>query len=195
MRAFALAALALAACSPSIGEGAYLCGSEELCPSGQECNGADGTCVFTGTAEPFACDPSVLHEPDDTAAQGFSLGVQRCSTVPVETDGCLAAGDTANWLVFQTSANCSAIVATIRSRSPLAFEVLDVQLWDLDANSLIATSDACPDSPGVDAEQCLTGALANSGHYGIEVAPTGAGDCNGACNFNDYVVTLQVGPP
>ncbi len=194
MRAFAIAALALAACSPSIGEGAYLCGSEELCPPGQECSG-DGTCVFTGTAEPFACDPMVLHEPDDTAAQGFSLGVQRCATVPLDSDGCLAAGDSANWLVFDTSANCSAIAATIRLKSPLAFEVLDVQLWDLDASSVIATSDACGDSQGLDAEQCLTGALANSGHYGIEVAPTGEGDCNGTCNFNDYAVTLQVGPP
>ncbi|HEX5059005.1 MAG TPA: hypothetical protein VFV99_06575, partial [Kofleriaceae bacterium] len=76
MRALLLC-IPLAACTPDVVSGSYLCGPDELCPDGQKCNGTEDkttglaadSCVIPSLARPFACTPKVDVEPDDSMAQ------------------------------------------------------------------------------------------------------------------------------
>src|SRR4051812_4256867 len=99
MRA-AILCFALVACTPDIASGTYVCGPEQACPEGQSCDGVDGTCVFTNTQRPFACEPSREHEPDNTPAQGLVITSFACVSAPYVNDGCLAAGDDQDWIKF-----------------------------------------------------------------------------------------------
>lgn len=198
MRALLLAGAALAACSPDIASGAYTCGAEQACPPGQACTGSDATCVVASAALPFACDPTVLHEPDDTAAQAFALATLACVSPPVKIPGCLAAGDAANWASFQAPASCTAVQVQATLVAPIAFEGVGVTLWDLGAMTQVATDTACPASTPVSSGEiakCLTQTLTPGGHYGLEVVPEGGGDCGGKCNYNRYSLTMQLSTP
>jgi len=196
MRAPILAVFAVAACEPTITSGSYDCGTQELCPTGYVCSGADHTCVDPIVAEPFACDPSELHEPDDAAAQAFALPTLGCISNTYIKTGCLAAGDTANWSKFATPSNCTAVGVKASIAFPIAFQPLGLQLWDLAANQMIATDDTCPSGvvAAGDTQRCLTQALESSKTYGIVVVPNGP-DCGGNCNFNRYNFTLNLALP
>jgi len=192
----ALVLVAVAACEPNITSGAYDCGQQGLCPPDYKCNGSDHTCVDPLVVEPFACDKTELHEPDDSAAQAFQLPTLGCISNTYIDTGCLAAGDSANWAKFATPSNCTAVAVKASIAFPIAFVPLGIQLWDLDANTMIATDDAC--TTGVvaagDTQRCLLHTLENGKNYGIVVVPDGP-DCNGTCNFNRYNLTLQLTTP
>jgi len=192
----ALIFVGIAACTPTITSGAYDCGTQELCPPGLVCSGADNTCVDPLAAEPFACDPAVLHEPDDSSTQAFALPTLGCVSNTYIDSGCLAAGDVSNWSMFSTPNNCTAVAVTASIAFPIAFQPLGMQLWDITANQMIATDDEC--TKGVvaagDAQRCLEHTLENSKTYGIVVVPNGP-DCGGTCNFNRYNITLQLTNP
>ena len=118
MRA-AILGLVLAACSPDIESGAYICGPEQSCPPGDQCNGADNTCVDPITAVPFACLPEEEHEPDNTPAQGQQISSLACVSAVFSQDGCLAAGDDADWYRFTTPTGCNAIEVDLRVEYPV----------------------------------------------------------------------------
>jgi hypothetical protein len=195
MRAALLATLALGACTPEITSGSYTCGTQELCPPGMTCSG-DGLCVDPIIVEPFACNATDLHEPDDNATQAFALPTLGCVSNLYLATGCLAAADLENWSKFATPNNCSAVGVTASVAYPIAFQPLGLQLWDIDANQMVATDDACTSGVvgGADAKRCLTHTLENAKNYGIVVVPNGP-DCDGRCNFNRYTLTLQLVTP
>jgi hypothetical protein len=186
------------ACTPNITSGAYFCGADSLCPEDQTCNGPDNTCVLSVSAKPFACvdgsgDP-IGHEPDDTPAQAFALPALTCVSPPFIDNGCLTMGNPANWYKLTSPTGCSSIAITARVEYPTAFEELAVRLAD-GAGTAIGSSLPCdPVSPGDDS-QCFELPLDAATDYTLEVAPTGAGTCDGACNFNRYTLTLTIGPP
>ncbi|MGE5180455.1 MAG: hypothetical protein ACM31C_00250 [Acidobacteriota bacterium] len=193
----ALVLVALAACTPDIVSGAYLCGPDGLCPEGQACNGPDNTCVAASSVEPFACAAGTQHEPDDAPADGFELPALSCVSSPVNLDGCLAAGDAQNWLKFQTPGNCNAVGVRVTVSFPVAFEPLALQLADAATGMQLATDADCKTTGVVGGEttRCLDQTLANGTSYGLAVVPAGGNDCGGACNYNRYHLTLQLVTP
>ncbi|HUJ62127.1 MAG TPA: hypothetical protein VLX92_26655 [Kofleriaceae bacterium] len=190
MRALALAALA--ACTPDIAQGAYLCGPDMACPDGQTCNGPDGTCVVASAAQPFACDPSVLHEPDDNPGEAFALPALGCPSAPLEVMGCLADGDPANWVSFQTPADCSDTELALSVTYPIAFESLALQLDE----PLIAVDGACKQPPASsgNAARCISMMLAAGQTYQLAILPNGD-DCAGDCAYNRYTLQVQLTAP
>ncbi|HTR49435.1 MAG TPA: hypothetical protein VMJ10_01935 [Kofleriaceae bacterium] len=195
MRATWLALVVVAGCQPSVASGTYLCGDEELCPSGQACDGPTNTCVVASTAMPFTCMD--MHEPDDTPQQAFALPTFGCTSALYSEDDCLAAGDAADWRSFAAPTGCTAVAAQIEITSPIAFEPLALQLWDLTANTMVATGGSCPPSEtatGSDAA-CVTQTLVGGDSYGIAIQPAGGGDCGGKCNFNRYSLQVQTVTP
>ena len=156
------------------------------CPDGFSCNASSST-----------CDSSVLHEPDDTIDQAFALPPIACPSTQTLVPGCLAAGDSANWLSFVVPAGCASIDASVQVTFPTAFEQLGLELWQTDNGpTMLATDTSCGSGvagPGESA-RCLTQPIASSGHYAVLVKPVG-GDCGGACGFNRYGVGVQIVTP
>jgi hypothetical protein len=190
-------AVALAGCTPQITSGDYNCGPNASCPSGEVCN-IDTTCVTTGTQQPFACDPSTLHEPQDTPAQAFALAVDDCVSAAVVDDGCLQEAEAANWVSFQTPANCTAVAVKASLVFPVSFEPLVMTLTDSTGATVLGTGTTCTQSPTAqpsDAFSCLLATLVDNTAYAIEVTPAGGGNCGGDCKFNDYTLTVQFVTP
>src|SRR5262249_45244367 len=99
--------VALAACTPEIATDAFLCGPEQACPPGFVCNGDDNRCVTPSNAEPFGCGGLDALEPDNDLAHAVPVGALACIS-PLQTiDGCLAAGDAADWFAFDAPASCT----------------------------------------------------------------------------------------
>lgn len=183
----------LAACAPEIVPGAYFCGPNETCPEDQVCNEADNTCVLPGLGEPFLCDPDINSEPDDSVSQGFTLQNLDCSTLPVVIDNCMLEGDPADWVRLTPPSICSEIELDARITFPLAFERLGLELYDVASNATLATDTACPiQLESGDELRCLRGTLSPGVTYGIQVSPTGDGDCNGDCAFSRYTLRIQL---
>lgn len=187
----------LAACTPEITSGAYDCGDEGSCPTGFACDGVDNTCVAAGAARPFTCDSSEVHEPDDDFAHAFAVEPGGCiSTVIVH--GCLASGDTADWISLTTPTGCAALSIHTRTIAPIAFEPVAVSVVDA-AGNVLATDSTCSDAlppakSGSDAN-CSTTTVDQGAAYGIRVTPAGGGDCDGECAFNRYYVTIDLAVP
>lgn len=189
--------LVLAACAPDIVPGAYACGPQVACPKGLACDGPTATCVLPSTAQVFACDPQVEHEPDDTPAQALALPGLSCTSSPVVDDGCLAAGDGQNWVSFTAPAACAGVALQSTVSYPIAFEPIGLELWELGGMTQVATDQACttPDVGTTSDERCLTATLVPGDSYGVKVMPAGGGDCGGHCNFNRYELTVQLRAP
>ena len=183
-------------CTPDIGSGSYLCGPENECPEGQSCDGVDGTCVFTNTQRPFACEPTREHEPDNTPDQAITIAGLACVSTPHIDDGCLAAADGQDWIRFRVPASCLAVQVEARVTFPVAWEPVTFELWDLTSTTLIASDAMCKSAAasGEDAG-CITSPVTVDGTYGIKVRPAGGGDCGGACNYNRYQLTVQLSTP
>ena len=186
------------ACSPVIATGDYLCGTEESCPEGQVCNGADNTCVIPASAEMFACDPAVeTHEPDEDAAHAAALGTSRAHvSIPIVIEGCLANNDKDDWYSFATDAQCTSQQLTASLAAPIAFESLTLELFDATGATKLATAaDNCTgvQSPDVSGEAtlCISQMLAPGTSYTLHVTPTGQDTCGGSCAFNRYRLTAQ----
>ena len=196
MRAWMFLLLAIAACSPDIESGAYLCGPEAACPDGQVCNGTDNTCVAPVDLTPFACLPTEEHEPDNTPAQGFAITGLACVSTVFTQDGCLAAGDTADWFQFTTPAGCTAIEVDLRVTYPEAFEPIGLVLADGNGTT-ITTDTACTQASTTEGSdvRCLKQTISAGTPYTFEVKPAGGGDCAGACNYNRYSISMQLVTP
>jgi hypothetical protein len=195
MRAIVLC-FGLAACTPDIVSGAYLCGPEASCPEGQVCNGPDNTCVLASLAEPFSCVPEMNFEPDDTIADAHLLANLGCVSAPFANEACMPAGDAADWLVFVPPSVCTAVEVQARLSFPVAFEVLGLELWDVDHNMPLATDTACRQGAETgEVRRCLDFVLVPGTKYGIKVYPTGEGTCRGACAYNRYSLSVQLATP
>lgn len=192
MRAVMIVAL-LGGCAPEIVSGAYRCGPDASCPDGQACNGPDNTCVAPSSVEPFACEPAVQTEPDDTAASAFALGELDCLEV-FSTDSCMVAGDSADWFQFAAPAGCGDVHAAARVRFPIAFQQLQLELWDLGSNTLVTADAECTvgSDEGGEELRCLEADLVTGSSYGLRVIPTGDGTCAGDCAYNRYTVRVQL---
>lgn len=197
MRAAVVLALSLAACTPDIVSGAYLCGPNGACPEDQLCNGPDNTCVLAGTAKPFECHPEVQSEPDDTAAQARELtALTACVSPSTATANCMLTGDSADWVRFTAPAVCTAVQVEASVIFPIAFEQVGLELWDLDHDMKIGSDVECSVAGDAGNEQrCLKVVLTPGGNYGIAVKPTGEGNCDGQCPYNRYTLRVQLATP
>lgn len=197
--------LAAAACTPDIVPGTYLCGPDQACPEGQVCNGTEDkmaglvadTCMLPGVAQPFACTPKTASEPDDTMATGYVIQVPTTCIGKVDLGrGCMPAGDAADWVTFVAPSVCTALMVQVRLDFPLANEDLTIELWDADANTKITGDGEC--KQGLDpssVSRCLESVLVPGKKYGVQVNPTGEGNCGGDCAYNRYGLTLVFGTP
>jgi hypothetical protein len=186
----------LGACAPEIVSGAYLCGPDSSCPEDLACNGIDNTCVLASLVEPFACEPQVELEPDNTAAEGYLIENLECVSAPFVNENCMLEADSADWVKFVAPSACTAVEVEARLAFPVAFEELAVELWNLDQDMKIAESGPC--TQGVDTgeeRRCLDFTLVPGTSYGIKVHPTGEGDCDGTCAYNRYTLRVQLATP
>ncbi len=193
----ALLALVLAACSPEIAPGAYLCGPEQLCPEGQACNAPDNVCVLESQAQPFACDPDFDPPGDDTPATAISVGTLACVSPVRELDGCMAAGDDADWHAIEIPDGCTAVQIEVTLAFPIAFEELGLQLSSAGGPGT-AVGTPCGSSRAPDegeALRCFEMTVTPGGRYAVGVVAEGTGTCDGACAFNRYRLRVQLATP
>jgi hypothetical protein len=190
------AVAAVAACSPEIISGAYLCGPEQLCPEGQACNGVNNTCVSPENAKPFSCPSTTEVEPNDSAASAQPIPNLTCVTGRIELTGCAPADDPEDWYSFDVPATCGTTIATISLAFPVAFEQLSLQLAGADAQAPTEGS-ACDYGTTDDGTDslCLRQPVTAGGYYTVRIARTGVGSCGGACSFNRYAMAFQLGTP
>lgn len=194
-----VAALALAACTPEVTPGAYLCGPEQLCPDGLACNGPDAVCVLASAALPFACDPDTNDvEPNDALATAQPLfgGAAACVTPVAEVLGCLPGDDAGDWYRFASVDNCTAVGIDARIVFSTAFEALTLELLDADG-AVVATGVPCINDPADDGETrvCLRTPLTPGAPYALRVEPSAEGACGGACAYNRYSLTVGLETP
>jgi hypothetical protein len=191
-----VAIVALGACAPDIASGSYLCGQNATCPVGQSCNGPDNTCVVAGAAMSFACEPEMVTEPDDTAAQAHVIANLGCVSIPFVNANCMLVGDTEDWVRFVAPTGCSAVQVETRVTFPLAFERLGLELWDLDRMMKLVDDTTCPTAgPSGEEIRCIQMTLTGGTSYGIKVHPAGDGNCNGNCSYNRYTLRVQLSTP
>lgn len=183
----------LAACTPEVVSGSYRCGPDATCPKDFVCDGIEDTCVLPSMAAPFSCDPDTNLEPDDTSDQGFLLEDFGCASSFMNAE-CMLDGDSADWVTFVAPEECtSAVKVEVRLSFSVAWEVLGLELWDLDANMQVGTDEEC--MQGADTGQlrrCLDVDLVPGTTYGIKVHATGEGTCNGDCAYNRYMLSVQL---
>ena len=194
-----IATLALAACTPEVTPGAYLCGPEQLCPDGLACNGPDAVCVLASAALPFACDPDTNEiEPNDgrPAAQPLLGGTPACVTPVTDVLGCSPEGDAADWYQFTSADNCTAVGVDARLVFSSAFEALTLVLLD-EAGAEIATATPCETDPADDGETrlCVQAPITPGAAYALRVAPSTEGACDGACAYNRYSLSVRLDTP
>jgi hypothetical protein len=195
MRA-ALVALVLAACSADIVPGAYLCGPEQACSPGFVCSGSDDSCEDPSTATAFACtDQEEASEPDNSPATGAMLPALGCVSNLLSIDGCLAAGDTADWFQLATPSGCTAVAVNLEITYPIANEPVGVMLGDA-SGAMLAAGTPCATMPtNATDNRCIAMTLANGTGYTIGVSPSVGSDCGGACNYNRYTLAVQLVTP
>lgn len=200
----ALVLVALAACTPDVVSGAYLCGPEASCPEGQSCSSVQDTengpykdvCVLSSTAMPFACMPKMDLEPDDTMDEAHLIPGLGCVS-SFMNDGCMLESDSADWVTFVAPASCSsAISVQARISFSIAYEELGLELWNVDQNMKVASDEPC--KSGLDSasiRSCIDYTLVPGTKYGLKVSPNGNASCGGACAYNRYTLTIQLATP
>lgn len=195
IRALACAAV-LAACTPDIAPGAYLCGPEQLCPEGMACNGPDNVCVFAGNAEPFAC--GVADPPgDDLPGAGQVIDGLTCVSAIRETTGCLLPNDPGDWFQFDVPDNCVAVQVEVRMTFPVAFEHLALELSSDDGPGARVDGECATGLPADDGEvaRCFKMTLANGTHHAVGVTHSNELHCGGGCANNRYRLQVQLSTP
>jgi hypothetical protein len=196
MRVVVLFIMFAAACTPEIISGAYLCGPDGACPDGLACSGESGTCRLPTQVQPFACEPMLDTEPDNSAAEAYSITLQ-CVSVPFVSESCMPEGDDADWLTFVAPTQCIAVEVQARLSFPISFADLGLELWNLDTDTRLATDTDCVQAGGSlgDVRRCIDFELVGGTRYGIKVHRTGEGTCDGACSFNSYRLTVGTATP
>jgi hypothetical protein len=193
----ALALLALAACTPDIAPGSYLCGPEGLCPEGQACNGPDNICVLESQARPFECGNVDDPAGDDQPGSGTTIANLSCVSVPTETRGCLRATDGQDFFQFDVPATCTAARVEASLTFPIAFQPLALVLSTA-GGAAVPVDAPCPSSAATVAGEearCFGQAVAAGGHYAFGVVRGEGGDCGGACRDNRYIFRLRLASP
>lgn len=196
-------ALVVAACTPDIAPGAYLCGPEESCPEGLACNAGvdmdpatpDNVCVVPGVAQPFAC--GVPDFPDDDPATGRIIANLSCVSPANESKGCLNDGDVGDWYQFDVPANCNAVQIEARLRFPVAFEPLAMQLATDGGAPMPADTPCSGTQQADDGEEirCFKLTVTNGSHQAIGVVHSATDNCDGACAHNRYTLSVQLSTP
>ncbi|HEY4179937.1 MAG TPA: hypothetical protein VGM90_24010 [Kofleriaceae bacterium] len=196
MRRLLLLTISLAACTPDISTGTYLCGAEESCPGGQKCDGATNLCVSAENALPFACnqDDSEV-EPNDSVATAQNFVVPNCGST-VEITGCEGKdADAADYFSFMVPAQCAAqTIAVVRTSYPLAYEPPAVNLLATGGSDVL-TDQPCTasatDEDG-DSAACGRGPVTSGMTYTLEVTGSGEKNCGGTCAHNRYRLTVTL---
>jgi hypothetical protein len=189
-------ALLVAACSPDIAPGAYLCGVEQLCPEGMACNGPDNTCVFAENALPFECgfpDPA----GDDVPGAGHVITGLNCVSPIRESRGCLFPNDPADWFELDVPNNCVAVQLEVRITFPLAFEHPALELAT-DGGVPERVDGPCASGlPPDDGEtaRCFKRVVENGSHHAIGVTHSGDFHCGGGCAHTRYRLEVQLSTP
>ncbi|MDB4960379.1 MAG: hypothetical protein JWP01_378 [Myxococcales bacterium] len=196
MRLAGLLAVVLAACTPEIAPGAYLCGPDQACPDDLACDGASHICVLPSQVTAFACAAGTEAEPNNGLATAQPLRTFECVSQPVELVGCAEGADSEDWYQFDVPATCTTVGVGARLTFPLAFEVLGLELVGNDG-ATIATGTACPNQSAEDGDEqrCLEQALVPGGHYAVRVLRSGEGSCDGACSYNRYTLSVRLETP
>ncbi|HEX5062470.1 MAG TPA: hypothetical protein VFV99_24025, partial [Kofleriaceae bacterium] len=122
--------------------------------------------------------------------------VSDCVAVPVAINDCMLASDAADWVSFVPSSVCTAVKVEARLTFPIAHEELSITLWDIDHDMQVGTDTECAASGDeANSRRCLDVTLVPGTKYGIEVKPTGEGNCNGACAYNRYSLSVGLATP
>lgn len=193
MRALLLV-LAVAACTPDISPGAYLCGPEQSCPDDLACDGVDHVCVLPTAAQPFACGAGDEVEPNnDLAGAQPVLPNATCASLPVELAGCIADDDSADYYRIAVPTGCTAVSASARLSFPLAFMPLAVTIVDRDG-AVLAEGAPCENDEPDDGEtrMCVVANVTPGQDALVRVEGTGEATCGGACAHNQYLLTMQL---
>jgi hypothetical protein len=205
MRALLLGALGLAAaaayaCTPDIAYESYLCGENQLCPSGQTCDGATAHCESPVVAAAFACATAdEIHEPDDTPATAQAITGLTCPSNLLSLDGCVAPTDAdGDWYTIAVPATCGAVVVHLHISYPQAWQELPFDFGD-DTGAVLEQSGDCSadevnslKGAGL-VDKCLKRTLDAGKTYTIHVYKGDPGtSCDGACSFNRYTLTAQL---
>lgn len=198
MRLSSFTLLLLAACTPEITPGTYLCGEEQLCPEGQICDGLSNTCELASAARPFECGDEVDEvEPNDAFQSAQLVDGLACVSRVAEVHGCSRKdGNAEDWYGFAVPSCTNTVRATARIAFPLAYEPLVLELRDA-SGTVKATAGVCPsdDPHDGDTELCIDTQVTPSSQYAIRVGAAGTADCDGACAFNRYALTMQLVSP
>ena len=196
MRALVLSTLFVAACSPDVAPGTYLCGPDSLCPDGLVCNGPDNICVSPSAQQAFECGKFADVPGDDAPATAQDLGALTCVSLVREKRGCLPGGDTGDFYTFTVDAACTNVRVKASVAFPVAFQSLALQLGKLGEMPQTIESPCLGirgDQEG-DAVACLD-APVGPGTYALGVVPSGADNCDGNCRYNRYGLAVQVTTP
>ena len=194
MRAWIVSLALLGACTPEFVSGAYLCGPEESCPDGQQCNPATGLCVGPSSVQPFKCDEVQTEvEPNNSQAGAQVIQALDCGSSLSEIRGCTPAGDADDWFVFDVPASCPASVAHVLLSSSIAFQTLGVTLSG-PTGTFEASETACessfPDDGAV--QVCIDQAVTPGTTSALRVHPAGP-NCEGGCPYNRYSLHVRLG--
>ena len=189
---FVLAFTSLAACSPEVAPGTYVCGPEELCPDDLKCDRVTAICEVPASANEFACGDMHVDVPgDDAPATAQSLGDFACVSLVTERRSCLPVGDSGDFYTFKVADNCTSVHVQASVVYPIAFERLVLQLAKQGETPV--TIDTKCNRTGADGDgvSCLD-APVGPGTYVIGVVPDGTGTCDNECRFNRYGISVQV---
>jgi hypothetical protein len=191
MRARYLLLGLVAACTPEITSGSYLCGEQESCPPDLRCDGETATCVFARDVMPFVCPEGTNDaEPDDDIASALDIGTAGCGALAFSDDGCIDAADDVDHVAFTTPADCDGML-DVKLRFSLAFAPIGVDLLD-DSGAVVASGAQCgtADSSG-QITVCLTAPVDPTTAYVLRIdLPSDAPTCGGACAFNSYQLSI-----
>jgi hypothetical protein len=142
---------------------------------------------------PFACGPANDVEHNDGASAAQAIPNVTCAGPLLQLKGCASGSDSEDWYGFDVPANCGATLAEIRVSYPIAFEQLALRLATTDGDAATCGVDSAPDD-GFE-QLCVKQNVTAGTHYTVRVARNGTGNCDGACAYNRYTLTLQLGTP
>jgi hypothetical protein len=192
-----LGLLLFAACSAEIAPDTYFCGPEQLCPEGLACNGEDNVCTNPSNAKPFSCDlPFVDRTGDDQPTQGQQIADLACVSGVRELQNCLSEGDPGDWYQLLIPDNCNAVQIEARLSFAIAFEPAAIQLSS-DGGTPVTVDGECANNPEQAGEtaRCFEMTVTNGSLQAIGVVHGDSANCDGACAFNRYTLSLQLSTP
>ncbi len=196
-------ALGAVACAPDIASNIYFCGPEGLCPPGQSCNFGESpdiaySCQLPESVVAFRCAGAPLdQEPDDTPAEGTSLGELRCETRRnLPSFGCITTATDVDHFVFTKGESCGGDNPNVQAQIqfPIGSAPVSVQLLDASGATLrngeFCSSEAETDS-GMES-RCIATPDLEPGTYTLRISldSEANANCSGECDFNRYRLVL-----